>query len=72
MPQQTDQKIDYVEFPARNFDAVQAFYEKHYVPENIQLVVGMSSFGASAPYDKLYSHFGITAAAIAERVRRIV
>ena len=35
-------------------------------------VVGMSSFGASAPVEKLYSHFGITAAAVAERVRRLV
>jgi len=25
---QEDQKIDYVEYPARDFDAVQAFYEK--------------------------------------------
>ncbi|MEM7355890.1 MAG: VOC family protein [Acidobacteriota bacterium] len=25
---QTDQKIDYLEFPADDFDAVQAFYEK--------------------------------------------
>ena len=27
--------------------------------------VGMSSFGASAPYKDLYKHFGITAEAIA-------
>ena len=32
-------------------------------------VVGMTSFGASAPYEKLYAHFGITPAAVAERVR---
>ena len=25
--QQQDQKIDYIEFPAANFDAIQAFYE---------------------------------------------
>lgn len=25
---QTDQKIDYIEFPAADFDAVQAFYER--------------------------------------------
>jgi len=24
----TDQKVDYIELPARDFDAVQAFYEK--------------------------------------------
>jgi len=35
-------------------------------------VVGMSSFGASAPYEKLYDHFGITAAAVAKKVRRLV
>jgi transketolase len=29
--------------------------------------VGMSSFGASAPYKELYKHFGITAEAVAER-----
>ena len=27
--------------------------------------VGMSDFGASAPYEKLYEHFGITAQAVA-------
>ena len=31
--------------------------------------VGMSGFGASAPADALYQHFGITAAAIAEAAR---
>jgi len=30
------------------------------------IFVGMSSFGASGPYKELYSHFGITAAKIAE------
>jgi transketolase len=35
-------------------------------------VVGMTSFGASAPHEILYKHFGITASAIAERVRRRV
>jgi transketolase len=30
------------------------------------IFVGMSSFGASAPYKELYSHFGITAATIAD------
>jgi transketolase len=29
------------------------------------LFVGMSGFGASAPYKELYRHFGITAEAIA-------
>lgn len=30
--------------------------------------VGMSSFGASAPYKKLYEHFGITAEAVVREV----
>jgi len=31
--------------------------------------VGMTGFGASAPYEQLYAHFGITADALAEAVR---
>ena len=31
--------------------------------------VGMSGFGASAPFEKLYEHFGITAAAVAAAAR---
>jgi transketolase len=34
------------------------------------IFVGMSGFGASAPYKDLYRHFGITAEAVAERVLR--
>ncbi len=32
--------------------------------------VGMTGFGASAPYKELYKHFGITAEAVAERSLR--
>ncbi len=32
-------------------------------------VVGMRSFGASAPYKELYRHFGITAEALAEKAK---
>lgn len=32
------------------------------------IFVGMSGFGASAPYKELYKHFGITAEAVVERV----
>ena len=32
-------------------------------------VVGMRTFGASAPYKDLYEHFGITAEAVAERAK---
>jgi transketolase len=31
--------------------------------------IGMSGFGASAPYQKLYQHFGITAEAVAQNVK---
>ncbi|MGO4704987.1 transketolase [Microvirga sp. 2MCAF38] len=34
------------------------------------IFVGMSSFGASAPYKDLYKHFGITAEAVAEKILR--
>lgn len=33
------------------------------------LFIGMNSFGASAPAEKLYSHFGITAENITEKIR---
>ena len=32
--------------------------------------VGMNSFGASAPADDLYTHFGITAESLAETAKR--
>ena len=32
--------------------------------------VGMTGFGASAPYKKLYEHFGITADAVAQAARK--
>ncbi len=35
-------------------------------------VIGMRSFGASAPYKELYAHFGITAEAVAARARLLV
>ena len=35
-------------------------------------VVGMTGFGASAPADTLYAHFGITAEAVADAARRVV
>jgi len=34
--------------------------------------VGMSSFGASAPADELYEHFGITAEAVSQAVRDLL
>jgi transketolase len=34
--------------------------------------VGMEGFGASAPADELYTHFGITADAVAEKVKALL
>jgi transketolase len=34
--------------------------------------VGMSSFGASAPYDRLYKEFGITAEAAAQKAKALL
>jgi len=34
--------------------------------------VGMSGFGASAPYKDLYAHFGITAQAVADRAKALL
>ncbi|MEL6234242.1 MAG: transketolase [Pseudomonadota bacterium] len=34
--------------------------------------VGMAGFGASGPYKELYAHFGITAGAIADRVKALL
>ena len=34
--------------------------------------VGMTGFGASAPYDRLYKEFGITAEAVALKVKDLL
>jgi transketolase len=34
--------------------------------------VGMTGFGASGPYEKLYQHFGVTAEAVAVRVKALL
>jgi transketolase len=34
--------------------------------------VGMTGFGASAPADQLYEHFGITAECVAEQARQVL
>ena len=34
--------------------------------------VGMSSFGASAPANELYQHFGITADAVADAAKKLI
>ena len=34
--------------------------------------VGMDGFGASAPYEELYRHFGITAEAVSKAARALL
>ena len=34
--------------------------------------IGMSDFGASGPYQKLYEHFGITPEAVASAARDLI
>lgn len=43
-------------------------WEKWLGPEG--LFFGMTTFGASAPYDQLFTHFGLTAQAVVEAVRK--
>ncbi|WP_417516336.1 transketolase [Minwuia sp.] len=49
-------------------EAASTYGWERYVGDN-GAIVGMNSFGASAPADKLYEHFGITAAAVAEAAK---
>jgi len=45
-------------------------WEKYLGPQG--RFVGMQDFGASAPYEQLYQHFGITADAVAQQARELV
>ena len=47
--------------------AVQMGWERYIGPDGC--FIGMSSFGASAPANKLYKHFGITAGAVVNAVK---
>ncbi len=48
--------------------AVEFGWERWLGPDGI--FIGMTSFGASAPYQDLYRHFGITAEAVANAVKK--
>ncbi|MCB1537844.1 MAG: transketolase [Rhodospirillales bacterium] len=48
--------------------AIRQPWDKYLKPSDI--FIGMKGFGESAPYQKLYEHFGITAAAIAGAAKR--
>ncbi len=50
--------------------AVRLGWERYTGP--IGAFIGMDTFGASAPADKLYEHFGITAQAVADAARKLI
>ena len=50
-------------------EAAQPDFWRKYVGRD-GAVVGIASFGESAPASDLYAHFGITAQAVADAVRR--
>ncbi len=50
-------------------EAASSYGWSRYVADEARDVIGLTDFGASAPYRELYEHFGITAAALSTRVR---
>jgi transketolase len=50
-------------------EAASSYGWSRYVADEARDVIGLSDFGASAPYKELYEHFGITADALVARVR---
>ncbi len=55
--------------PRFGIEAAAGFgWERWLGPDGV--FIGMSGFGASAPYEELYRHFGITAEALAQAVRK--
>jgi transketolase len=59
------------EVPRVAVEAAVAFGWERWLGED-GVFVGMHGFGASAPAPKLYDHFGITAAKVAEAARKLV
>lgn len=59
------------DMPAVAVEAAQPDFWRKYVGRSGR-VIGMSSFGESAPAGVLYAHFGITADAVAQAVREVV
>jgi transketolase len=57
--------------PAVAVEAAHPDFWRKYVGRS-GAVVGIASFGESAPASDLYRHFGITAARISDEVRRLV
>jgi len=57
--------------PAVAVEAAHPDFWRKYVGRSGR-VVGMTTFGESAPAKDLYAHFGITAARVADEVRTLV
>ena len=51
-------------------EAASPYGWSRYVDDETTDMIGIKEFGASAPYQELYRHYGITAEAIADRVRK--
>ncbi len=71
---QGDEYVDTVlppSLPAVAVEAAQPDFWRKYVGRN-GAVVGIASFGESAPAPALYKHFGITAEAVAAAVKRVI
>ena len=55
--------------PRIGIEAASGFgWERWLGPDGV--FIGMTGFGASAPYEDLYKHFGITAEAVVAAVRK--
>jgi transketolase len=57
--------------PAVAVEAAQPDFWHKYTGRN-GAIVGVASFGESAPAKDLYNHFGITAAAVAQAVKDVI
>jgi transketolase len=71
--QSPDYQLDVLplDLPAVAIEAAHPDFWRKYVGRR-GAVIGMSTFGESAPAKDLYAHFGITAAAVVQAVRALV
>jgi transketolase len=70
-PQSWQDEVLPASLPAIAVEAAHPDFWRKYVGRSGS-VVGISTFGESAPAKDLYAHFGITTARIAQEVRRLV
>jgi transketolase len=70
-PEAYQDKVLPMALPAVAVEAAHPDFWRKYVGRN-GIVIGMSTFGESAPAPELYKHFGITAERVVEAVRTLV